>query len=189
MWRWRSFAGIVILSFLGISRPGEPLRAARSDLVLPRDRLEFSSSVAYLRVGRPKARRRGKNLVQHITIDHLHAVKFLDFVFGDLEPDCPLFDGSQSSFRRRWDSVLAALRVPRSLGLTPGGLRGGGCIFAFQSGVELPKLMWRMRLKHQGTLESYLQECIASTILPQLSVFSRRRVECAASLSRRLLQL
>ena len=189
VWSWKSFAGIVILSVLGISRPGEPLRAVRRDLVLPRDRMEPYSGVAYLRVGRPKARRRAKNLVQHITIDHYFAVRFLDMVFGDLEPDAPLFHASPSAFRRRWDSILASLRIPRSLSITPGGLRGGGCIFAFHSGMELPKLMWRMRLKHQGTLESYLQECIASTILPQLTEFSRRRVESASEISRRLLQL
>ena len=111
VWSWKSFAGIVILSFLGISRPGEPLRAVRRDLVLPRDRMEPESGVAYLRVGRPKARRRARNLVQHITIDHYYAVRFLDMVFGDLEPEAPLFHASPSAFRRRWDSILASLRI------------------------------------------------------------------------------
>ena len=188
-WKWKRFAGVVILSFLGISRPGEPLQARRHDLVLPSDRLDPNSSVAYLRVGQAKARRRGRNVVQHLTVDHFYAVQFLEKVFRDLGPDDLLYGSSQSAFRRRWDAVLSALRVPKSLSVTPGGLRGGGCIHAFHSGLELPKLMWRMRLKHQGTLESYLQECVASTILPQVSVVARTRIAAASSIATRILQL
>lgn len=40
LWRWKKFVAILGISFLGISRPGEPLAANRSDLVLPSDRLD-----------------------------------------------------------------------------------------------------------------------------------------------------
>ena len=190
VWRWKCFAGIV--SFLGISRPGEPLRAVRRDLVLPRDRMEPLSSVAYLRVGRPKARRRAKNLVQHITIDSPCLCRQVSrlCVWGPRAWRSFLFYGSPSAFRRRWNSVLSALRIPRSLSIRPGGLRGGGCIslctpeWSYQNWCG--KWDWNIRAVLNLTFN---QECVASTILPQVSDFSRRRDECAADLSRRLLQL
>lgn len=37
----------------------------------------------------------------------------------------PLYGGSRSAFRRRWDAILESLLVPTELA---GGLRGGGCI-------------------------------------------------------------
>ena len=111
-WKWRSFAGIMLVSFLGISRPGEALGALRSDLILPSDRLEFNSSIAYLRVGRAKGRRRGKNVIQHLTIDDKPAVSFLEKTFSSVHPDLPLYGGSHSAFRRRWDAILEVLLVP-----------------------------------------------------------------------------
>lgn len=80
-------------------------------------------------------------------------VNFLESVYRDVEKDCKLFDGSASAFRRRWDAVLKSLGVVQALKLTPGGIRGGGCVAAFQRGVQLPMLMWKMRLKQQSTLE------------------------------------
>ena len=121
-------------------------------MILLSERLEDSSSIAYLRVGRAKGRRRGKNVVQHLRVDNRAAVNFLEKVFGKLDPDLPLYGGSHSAFRRRWGAILEVLLVPTELGITQGGMRGGGCIHAFHGGMEISKL-----------LESYLQECVAST--------------------------
>ena len=188
-WNWRSFVAVLGISFYGISRPGEALAATRGDLILPSDRLEFDSSVAYVRVGAAKARRRGKHVVQHLTINDGSFVKFLEKYYGSWPPSAKLFQGSHSTFRRRWDAVLAALHIDKKVSLTPGGIRGGGCVFSFQSGVSIPMLMWKMRLKHQVTLESYLQEVVATTVLPRLSTKSRRRISAAAMIAPRLLNL
>lgn len=188
-WNWRSFVAVLGISFYGISRPGEALAATRGDLILPSDRLEFDSSVAYVRVGAAKARRRGKHVVQHLTINDGTFVKFLEKYYGSWPPTAKLFQGSHSAFRRRWDAVLAALHIDKKVSLTPGGIRGGGCVFSFQSGVSIPMLMWKMRLKHQVTLESYLQEVVATTVLPRLSANSRRRISAAAMIAPRLLNL
>lgn len=188
-WKWRSFAAILGLAYYGISRPGEPLKALRSDLVLPSDRLEFSSRVAYLQVRSSKSRRKGKGAVQHLTIDDEHFVQFLERVYHSYPMDRPLFLGSPAVFRRRWDAILAALRVDKKFGLTPGGLRGGGCVHAFQQGCSIPLLMWRMRLRHQVTLESYLQEVIANSLMAKLAPRSRLKIQAASSLSSWLLMV
>lgn len=53
----------------------------------------------------------------------------------------------------------------------------------------MSRLLWRMRLKHQATLESYLQEVVASSVIPSLSLESRERIQAASSLASYLLRL
>lgn len=167
-----------MLGFLGIARPGEPLAAFRRELVLPRDMLSDDDKVAYLKIVKPKTRFRGGGRTQHLSVHEHEAGRFLDSAFGAASGSC-----SPSAFSRRWDMILAALRIPKSFGLTPGGVRGGGCVYAFQSGVSLPTLLWRMRIKHLQTLESYLQEVVASTVVSELPDDARQCVASAASLA------
>ena len=188
-WKWRTFGAILGIAFYGISRPGEPLRSLRSDLVLPSDRLEFNSKVAYLQVRAPKSRRKGKGVVQHLTISEPAFVLFLERLYASWPRDKPLYLGSPAAFRRRWDAILRCLRICKTFNLTPGGLRGGGCVHAFQQGCDLPLLMWKMRLRHQVTLESYLQEVIANSLLAKLSPEARLKIQAASSLSSWLLEV
>eukprot|EP00435_Cladocopium_sp_Y103_P047846 s453_g14.t1 len=173
-WKWYRFTGVLTLGFLGIARPGEPLAACRRDLVLPRDMLSDDFSVAYLRILKPKTRHRGGGRTQHLAIHENTFVELLDAIFGDLSPEDRLLECSPSAFRRRWDAILSSLKICKDSGLTPGGVRGGGCVYAFQSGVSLPTLLWRMRIRHLQTLESYLQEVVASTVVSELSEDARK---------------
>ena len=186
-WGWLRFAAVLGIIFFGITRPGEALKEVRRLLVLPRDLLQEDLGLCYFQVSEPKSRRRGRGRLQHATIKHADLVAFLDFVYGAADPDTPLFPASSSSFRRRWDRALLALGVPKKVGLTPGGLRGGGAVNAFREGETLPSLLWRMRLRHLSTLESYLQEVTASTVIPQLSSCSRRSISAASACCRPLL--
>ena len=182
LWKWYRFAAVVGLSFYGISRPGEPLREFRRSLLLPADLLSDDHNTAYLQVNNTKSGRRGGGRIQHVTIQDAAFVKFVSRVFGKDPPEKRLFACSASAFRRRWDAVLHALTLPKEIKLTPGGLCGGGCVHSFQSGVALPLLLWKMRLKHQGTLENYLQEVVANSVVPSLSPESRKEVLGAGQL-------
>ena len=186
-WGWLRFAAMLILAFLGICRPGEPLVAFRSELVLPRDMLDETQQTAYLKILKPKTRRRGKGVVQHISLTDGEAIQFLDSLYKDRPKSERLFDCSASAFRRRWDAILKALSIPKSAGLTPGGIRGGGCVYAFQTGTDLPRLLWKMRIKHLQTLESYLQECSASTVVCELPASARDKIRSASALASFLL--
>ena len=181
-WRWFRFCAILSLGFYGIARPGEPLAAFRNELLLPRDLMNEELSVAYLKVLKPKTRHRGRGVVQHLSIYEAKVIGFLTRLFADVDPAERLFACSPGSFRRRWDAILKALQIPKQSGLTPGGIRGGGCVAAFHAGADLPRLLWRMRIKHLQTLESYLQECAASTVVPELPASSRSLVRAAAAL-------
>ena len=177
------FAAVLAISFHGIARPGEPLAAFRSELVLPSDMLDDSLQVCYLKILKPKTRKRGKGVVQHLSISEAEIVNFLEKIYRTSTGEERIFECTPSAFRRRWDAILKALLVPKEAALTPGGLRGGGCVHAFQNGVDLPHLLWKMRIKHLQTLESYLQECAASTVVSELPPASRNKIRAAASLT------
>ena len=189
LWGWRRFASVVGIAYFGISRPGEPLRAERRHLILPSDLLQGDCRTAYVRIDNPKSRRRGLGKVQHLCIEMPSFVSFLEGVYHGFDRHEPLLRCSASAFRRRWDAVIAALAIPATAQLTPGGLRGGGCVSSFQKGTTIPLLLWRMRLRHQQTLENYLQEAVAESVLPGLPSSTRDRIAALASLFEVLLAM
>lgn len=189
LWGWRQFASVVGISFFGISRPGEPLKAERRHLILPSDLLQEDCRTAFVRIENPKSRRRGLGKVQHLCIEMPSFVKFLEKVYYGFDRHEPLLRCSASAFRRRWDAIISALLIPPTAQLTPGGLRGGGCVSSFQRGTGIPLLLWRMRLRQQQTLENYLQEAVAESVLPGLPSSTRDRIAALASLFEVLLTM
>ena len=182
LWGWRRFLGIMLLSYFGICRPGEPLGATRFDLLLPRDLVYEQPDVCFLCIRRPKSRRRGLGVVQHAKVTSASVVAALDSVFSGLQAGEPLYAGSPSSFRRRWDAILAALGVPKTLGLTPASMRSGGAITAYRADEDIVKIFWSMRLKSLQTFSHYLQEVGALSVFGELPFDSRLRIERAAEL-------
>ena len=179
---WARWAGIVTLAFEGITRPGEALRAIRSDLLLPRDLIFESDDAVYLQIRSPKGRRRGLGTVQHAKILGYAIAQFLDRVFGGLKSADALYPAAPASFRRRWDYILSLLKIPTSVGLTPASLRAGGAVRAYRQNEDLGRLMWRMRLKQAETLQHYLQEVAAISILGELPESSQKRIFAAGSM-------
>lgn len=181
-WGWYRFACITSLAFHGAMRIGEPLKALRSDLVLPSESL-LDEDVCFLCIRKPKARRRGKGKIQHSKITDVATVKFATALFGDMNPKSELYPCSASTFRRRWDKVLLALEIPTEAQLTPGTLRGGGAVHLYHQGVQITDLLWRLRLRHVSTLESYLQETAASGVFIGLPENAKANVRtCSAML-------
>ena len=185
---WQRFAGTLCLSFFGITRPGEVLKAIRRDLLFPEDLLTPDSGQIFLRVGEPKSRRRGKGKVQHAVVQDRAVIGFLKKIFGPLSYGEQLYPISPGSFRRRWDSILSILAFGSEVKLSPGSLRGGGAVEAYRSGIALDRLLWKMRLKNLSTLEHYLQEVACDTLLVDLSQEARRRIEMFSSMFDLILQ-
>ena len=183
-WKWWRFSSLLGICFYGISRPGEALRGLRRDLVLPSDLMLEGPSVAYLKISAPKGRRRGKGRVQHITISEPLFIGFLEKVYANSPLHQSLYGGSPNSFRKRWDKILLALDVKPSLKLTPGGIRGGGALYHFQQGLDLSRIMWKMRLKSISTLESYVQELLADSVMAELPTETRNRIKIAATFAK-----
>ncbi|CAE7824130.1 UVR8 [Symbiodinium sp. CCMP2592] len=180
-WGWPRFALILLIAYRGILRLGEVARASRSDLVLPSDLLSDTVSRLFFRVRQPKTGKRGGGRQQHASVRDEAVVRACESLFGSASPDTALFPLSVQTFRRRWDQILDALEVPKSLGLTPGGVRGGAAVSAYHHGTPIYELLWQMRIQHIPTLQHYLQEMAAENVLGHLSSSSKRAITSAAS--------
>ena len=177
-WGWDRWAASTFLGFYGCCRIGEILNASRADLFTPEDLLRDDRRIA-LQLNEPKTRTRGAR-VQHTTVQFSHNLcYFICKTFRCLPRRSKLYFGSPAVHRRRWDALLAALGIPQTFRLTPGSLRGGGAVAAYQSGVGISDLQWRMRLAHQATLSFYLQEVAAGSLLPALPRHAREAIESA----------
>ena len=181
---WRRWAAVTLANFYAVARPGELLHARRRNVLTPSDLLEPEHDWIYVRVEKPKSRRRGAK-VQHVKLCEPQVVKFLEMTWRDLGANELLYPGSPGVFRRRWDRILKILGIPTSLGLTPASLRAGGAVAAFRKGTAVNDLLWRMRLQSVATLEFYLQEMAAVSILPDPKV--RQVVRSEASLCKAFL--
>ena len=124
--------------------------------------------------------------MQHLKINDDYAVRLLGKIFDGMDRDSLLFAGSPSAFRTRWNFLLSTRGIPNSVVLTPGGLRGGGAVESYRRGLPIADIQWRMRLKNQITLESYLQEVAALSALTQLPPKTLTAVRAAAKLFQHL---
>ena len=65
--------------------------------------------------------------------------------------------------------------------ITPAGLRGGGAVRHYRDGGSVSDLLWLMRLRSISTLEAYLQEVGALSVLTDLDDQCRRSLRAAAA--------
>ena len=180
---WKRWCGVLLLAFYGVARVGEVLNCSRKDLLLPSDLLEYDNSrSAYLLLRRSKTSFRQSARVQHLKIEAGPAVDILCKVFEGCETNSLLYEGSPGVFRKRWDFLLEQFGVADRLHVTPGGLRGGGAVSCYRRGLPVTDIVWRMRLKQVSTLEAYLQEVAAVSLLTELPESSRKSIKSAASL-------
>ena len=177
---FRAFAGVTLLAFYGLGRIGEVLATMRSDLLLPGADLWDQGDDVFLRLGASKTSTRGRGRVQQLKITDRTAIRIIVAAFQDVESGQKLFPKTPSANRYRWNKLLAVLAVDPALRLTPGGLRGGGAVWCYRAGISIADIQWRMRLKHQATLEYYLQEVRAITALNALGDTATREIKAAA---------
>ena len=52
----------------------------------------------------------------------------------------------------------------------------------YHQGVPISDLLWRLRLKHLATLESYLQETAASGVFGKLPNNAKANVRCCSAM-------
>ena len=149
--------------------------------MLPSDSFDDTCCIAFLKIRKPKSRKRGIGRVQHIRVSESCTVQFLERHFGHLDSAVKLFPRSASAFRSRWDRILDVLKVPVNCRPTPAGIRGGGAILAYKRNRPIQDILWAMRLTSITTLESYLQETAADSLLIRLPEDSKRKIRNAAS--------
>ena len=176
-WKWKRVATVLLVCFYGCCRPGEVLNASRKSLVLPDDLGAVPGSACFLRIVKPKPGRRGLGRVQHVKVRDSSISLFLASVFGGLDCNEPLYPGSASAFRVRWNKILKCLGVPPSAKLTPGCLRAGGTVELYKQGMPILDILWALRLKNIETLQHYLQEISTEITMIDLPLPTRTLVK------------
>jgi len=179
---WKRWCGVTCLAFFGIARIGEVLSCKRSELLLPVDLVDDTNNSVFLLLRRSKTSFRQAAKMQHLKITHPVAVRIIDAVYSDFLPGVFLFHGSPSVYRKRWDALLRMLCFDLGQKLTPGGLRGGGAIEEYRKGSGISDIQWRMRLKNLTTLEAYIQEVAALSVMTSLSDLCVKRIKAASKL-------
>ena len=183
---WRRWSAVTMICFSGIARLGEVLKCKRRDLLLPSDLLEEHRGCAFVVLWESKTSQVDilQIKVQHLRITDSYTINLLETAYGGSDPSESLYQGSPSVYRHRWNSLLTILQVPSSCRLTPGGLRGGGAVEAYRNGVGIYDIQWRMRVRSQSTLESYIQEVAAISVLSELDHSTLHSVRCASQIFR-----
>ena len=176
LWGWHSLTGIVMLGFAAMLHPSEMLSLTRRDLVFPRD-LGFDNTSLYIHLRNPKTSRFARR--QHGRIDDPIIIAVAERLFGALELDARLFKASIGVFRKQWNLLLDRLGIPYrkvDQGATPAVLRGSGATHLYSGCEDIAWIAWRGRWARTRTLEFYLQEVGAQTLIHQLHPFSRAKV-------------
>ena len=92
-----------------------------------------------------------------------------------IAPERKIFKGKASDFRKCFDALARFFGIePRDgKGITPASLRGAGATWLFRrtGSIELPR--WRGRWQRVGTVERYIQEVAALSVLLALSIPQR----------------
>ena len=82
-------------------------------------------------------------------------------------------------FRKQWNLLLERLGIPfrrTQNGATPAVLRGSGATHLYVGCEDIQWIAWRGRWARTRTLEFYLQEVGAQTLVHQLHPSSRAKV-------------
>jgi len=98
---------------------------------------------------------------------------------------CRLYAGTAAQFNSCVRMLVARFGVAYSdaTGVTLAGLRSGGATFLYLSGVSLEEVRWTGRWQAARTLEFYIQECAALSLLGQLSPPRRQLVHLFAAIT------
>ena len=179
-WGWAVEAALFGIAWAGLLRPGELFAARRSDLVLPRDSAPGLSH-ALVVIQNPKTRGRAARH-QSARIHPVDIIQVADIVFGHLPPTALLWRQSAATRRRRLE------QLQQRLGLVEDGrqifdlssFRPGGATWMLGSTENSELVRRRGRWLSQRVMDIYLQEVVAITFLPSLSIDVRDRLEALA---------
>ena len=171
VWGWPLVAGIIALSWGGLTRIGEALSALRCQLVLPKD-VEHTADFILLQINEPKTRFRAARH-QVARVDQPQLVKLIELVFRDLHPSQRLWPFSGQTMRQRFQKLLEAncltkLPPPYHRGLDLGSLRAGGASWLLMRSEDSELTRRRGRWISSKIMEIYVQEVTALQFMPNL---------------------
>ena len=169
-WRWWDMAATLCVGFWRLLRPSEYLSLSSGDFSWPWD--HNSGEHVFVSVWHHKMTRSGPRHA-HVRLDQPVVVSFLCLNLGSAGNFGRIFDGSSSTFRRRFDLLQQAVCSSRCL--IPSSLRPGGATHLFQSTNErLPS--GEDKWASQNVLRHYIQELGAVNVFAKLPAASKAKV-------------
>jgi len=169
-WGWTRVAGIVALSWGGLTRIGEAMQALRRQLVLPSD-LGWSVPYALLEISEPKTRFSAARH-QSARLDQPELLRVIELAFRKLRPDQKLWPMSGQTMRVRFQKLLEATGMssfPSGMrGLDLGSLRAGGASWLLLTSEDSELTRRRGRWVTHRVMEIYVQEISSLQFLPNL---------------------
>ena len=109
-------------------------------------------------------------------VDEPLIVLFLDAMSVLLQRRQRIYCNTGPHFRARHDAIVSALGLPFSgdgVGLTPAGHRGGGATMYFQATLSTEQVRFRGGWQSLRSLDVYIQEVAAESILATATVEAR----------------
>ena len=191
VWNWPRVAGVIALSWGGITRIGEVFGARRKHLVLPQD-LGQTIQYCLLQIQEPKTRFKAARH-QVAKLDQPQLLKVIEIAFETLAPEQALWPLSPQTLRKRFQSLVEGVglhRLPTGCkrGLDLGSLRAGGASWMLMATEDSELVRRRGRWINNKIMEIYIQEAASLQFLPQLPPEVRSAVLQGAALFPTVLQ-
>ena len=150
---------LIRVGFWCLLRPGEMLQLTVGDIL-------FHNDVAVITIRQPKNRRYfGRS--QFAVLRDVPSVLWLKWLCKDLPPSVRLFPSNANVFRKFFKLLLEKLGAS-GLGISPAGLRPGGCTHYFLDGVAVATLRFLGRWASDSSLNCYIQEAMSVLVLAQM---------------------
>lgn len=182
LWNWPRVAGVLALSWGGITRIGEVLGAKRKHLVLPND-LGRTIQYCLLQIQEPKTRFKAARH-EVAKLDQPQLLKVVETAFESLSPEQALWPLSPQTLKNRFQKLVERVglnRLPAGCkrGLDLGSLRAGGASWMLMTTEDVRR---RGRWINNKIMEIYIQEAASIQFLPKLPVDVRNTVLLGATL-------
>ena len=177
IWDWPDMGLFILTAFCALLRPGEVMKLTRSDVLLPSD-LMTTRRHAFIHLRDPKMRRISARR-EHVRVEEPLLLELLEVWLPRLKPEQRLFPMKPENMRKYHDALVTFFGIPAAdgRGLTPASHRGGGATWTFEQTGDLELTRWRGRWASTSrTLEVYIQEVAAASVLPALNAGHRQRV-------------
>ena len=177
LWLAPEAALAIAIGFTAMLRPGEIAELRFSDILSPEQFLAPEGRM-FVRIRDPKMRRLSARR-EFVRLDHTVLAQFASALKARHGEHDPLFPGGTYQLRKVWTSCMMFFGIPYTdgAGLTPASLRAGGATWLFNQDQRLDVVKWRGRWACMRTLEIYIQEVAALSVLPSLPQETRNKIQ------------
>lgn len=164
--KWLRVSMLLGLGFFGLLRPGEMLALKRKHICFPNS-ITFALPAVTVTIEKPKNFRQ-LGTSQFVTIKQPDTCNWIVCCCHDMKATDPLWNFSQSEFRRCFKTLLSTLCCDECK-FSPASLRAGGATFLFDQCSDIGRLRLMGRWASMQSLEHYIQVGKSQQLLQDLN--------------------